>query len=208
MFDAFSVAEDPDGRISGAVLEHARPGGREVLEVGAGTGRLAKELAGRASRYVAIEPALPMARLAQRNAGSAVHVLRARAEELPLRDGCVDLAIAGWVFAFLPVAVRARAIDAVSRVVRPSGALWLIENHWDSEFQALRGRPPERDRSEVAPLLALGFGIAATVETQIRFASEQRCLEVMGYLCGDAAAERLRERPRASIAHRVVLLRR
>ncbi len=209
VFDALSRAEDPDGRLAATLSESAGLAGREVLEVGCGSGHHSRRLARTAARWLAVEPAPALARLAARRlAEVGGSVVRGRGQALPVADAAVDAVVATWVLAYLPRRVRDAVLGEALRVLRPTGAVWLVENHWQSELQELRGKAGAPGRAELAPLVdGWGFRVAATVETEIVFASTEQARRVLGWLCGDTAERALTERPRRRIGHRIVLLR-
>ncbi len=99
-------------------------GARQVLDVGAGTGKLTRLLSGRGLAVTAVEPSAGMReQLRQAVPGAAVHA--GTAEQIPLAGRSVDavlVAQAGhWVD---PV----RAVPEVARVLRPGGRLGLVWN--------------------------------------------------------------------------------
>jgi len=112
-----------------ALLRHSRDlvhllapatGPRRVLEVAAGTGALLPELigvAGRGGSVVAVDRSLGMLR----RATGAVARAQADALALPVRSGCVDVAVAAFVLFLVPDARRA-AVE-LHRVLRPGGQL-------------------------------------------------------------------------------------
>lgn len=209
VFDALSRAEDPDGRLADEVQRLGDLAGRDVVEIGCGTGHHSRRLAPAARHWLALDPAPALVRLARRRLAD-VHgctVIRGRGEAMPLTDEAVDAVVATWVLAYLPRRLRAAVLAEALRVLRPGGAVWLIENHWQSEFQELRGKTDEQARSEVAPLFDAGFRIVATVTTEIAFPSADEACRVLGWICGDEARRRLEERPRRRIGHRAVVLR-
>jgi SAM-dependent methyltransferase len=96
--------------------------GQDVLDVGAGTGMLSKELVSRVGEkaVVAVDPSPPfVAALEQRLPGVAV--FQAAAEELPLESGGFDAALAQLVVHFMsdPVA----GLAEMARVTRPGGVV-------------------------------------------------------------------------------------
>lgn len=135
-YDTLIGAEDADFALLRALAEVARLDGAIVADVGAGTGRFARMLVGRAAHVHLVdrEPAmLDVARRALRDGEDVTfHVADARA--LPLADGSVDLAVAGWVFGHFPHWMPASwqaAVDAalaeMRRVVRPGGTIVVVE---------------------------------------------------------------------------------
>jgi SAM-dependent methyltransferase len=131
----------------------------EVVDLGAGTGKLTAVLLGAGHRVVAVEPsgalrerlvaALPEAR-----------VLEGRAEEVPLPDGSADAVVVGQAFHWFDTEPSLREI---TRVLRPGGGLGLIWNFrndtraWMRELTAVAGEdglPGEWDaRFEARPLV-------------------------------------------------------
>ena len=116
--------------------------GSRVLDLGAGTGRLAALLAPRVGALVAVEPSEPMRRvLARELPGVEVH--DGTAERLPPADGSLDTVVVAEAFHWFDA--RA-ALAEIARVVRPGGGLALLWN------VSVRADPPNPD--ELVALLA------------------------------------------------------
>lgn len=136
-YDALIRHEDHQGALLAEIERIVPLVGAELLDVGAGTGRISLLLAGRAKRLVLVERApamLAVARrkLAERRVVAELH--EADAREMPLAEASFDVAIAGWVFGhfrhWMPEGWRTevqRAVGEMSRVVRPGGHLVVIE---------------------------------------------------------------------------------
>jgi SAM-dependent methyltransferase len=114
----------------------------EVVELGAGTGKLTKVLLDEGHRVVAIEPLEPMrSKLAA--AFPATPALHGRAERIPLPDRCADAVIAGQAFHWFDTLP---ALEEIARVLRPGGTLGLIWNFrddseaWMRDLAALLGQ--------------------------------------------------------------------
>ena len=102
------------------------PGAR-VLDVGAGTGKLARGLVALGFEVVAVEPGAPM--LDQlKTAVPEAEAIQAPAESIPLSGESVDAAYAGQAFHWFD---RERALPELHRVIRPAGGLVLLWNWWD-----------------------------------------------------------------------------
>jgi SAM-dependent methyltransferase len=102
------------------------PGDR-VLDLGAGTGKLASGLVALGFDVMAVEPGAPM--LEQlRTAVPEAEALEGPAESIPLPDASVRAAFAGQAFHWFD---RARAVPELHRVVAEGGGLALLWNWWD-----------------------------------------------------------------------------
>ncbi len=130
---------DPAQSFDRAAVEYerARPGypaaildllplgdGAEVLDLGAGTGKLTRVLVERYRRVVAVEPLDGMrAILAQVVSGA--ESLAGTAEDIPLAEGSVDAVFAGQAFHWF---ANDAAVAEIARVLRPGGVLALVWN--------------------------------------------------------------------------------
>lgn len=96
----------------------------EVLDVGAGTGKLTRTLVEAGHRVIAVDP-LPemLARLA--TALPDVTSSLGTAEQLPLPDASVDAVVAGQAFHWFDPPL---ALPEIARVLRPQGVLGLCWN--------------------------------------------------------------------------------
>jgi SAM-dependent methyltransferase len=98
--------------------------GGVVLDLGAGTGKLTRMLAPTGARVVALEPVESMRRrFAEVLPG--VPLVGGMAEALPFPDETFDAAVAAQAFHWFQADL---ALEAVSRVLRPSGRLGLLWN--------------------------------------------------------------------------------
>ncbi|MDP9255778.1 MAG: class I SAM-dependent methyltransferase, partial [Actinomycetota bacterium] len=108
--------------------------GRTLLELGAGTGKLTRDLVGSGARVLALEPVAGMREVLAQNAPQA-QTLDAVAEAIPLAEASVDAVIAAQSFHwFDPEAATAE----VARVLRPGGAVALIWNRRDERVAWVR----------------------------------------------------------------------
>ena len=108
--------------------------GRTLLELGAGTGKLTRELTRTGARVLALEPVAGM-RDVLAQAAPAAERLAAVAEDVPLPDASVDAVVSAQAFHwFEPTAAAAE----LARVLRPGGAVALIWNWRDENVPWVR----------------------------------------------------------------------
>jgi SAM-dependent methyltransferase len=113
-------------------LDWLVPGGaRRVLDLGAGTGKLTRQLVGRGLDVVAVDPSEGMRRELARILPD-VPVLAGTAEQIPLPDGAVDAVLVAQAWHWVE---PARAVPEVARVLAPGGTLGLVWNIRDEREQ-------------------------------------------------------------------------
>jgi ubiquinone/menaquinone biosynthesis C-methylase UbiE len=115
----------------------------EVLDLGAGTGKLTATLLAAGHRVTALEPDAEMRSVLEARVGQAVGsgddaaaangptvtVIDGRAEEIPLADGSVDAVVAGSAFHWFD---RDPTLDQIGRVLRAPGVFGLLGNRFDT----------------------------------------------------------------------------
>lgn len=135
-----------------------------VLDLAAGTGKLAEVVVRCDAEVVAVEPDLDMlAELRRRVPG--VRSLAGSAEQIPLPDGAVDAVLVGQAFHWFDAA---RAVPEISRVLTPGGVLAALWNYEDDRIEWVAGLTRvargdislSRWREGLAPSLPEPFGTA------------------------------------------------
>jgi SAM-dependent methyltransferase len=117
-----------DGHAIDAIAA-AAGGGPRLLDLGAGTGRLAGPLLQKGLDVVAVEPLDAMRAILTQAIGPD-RALAGHAEALPLPDASVDGAVCSDAWHWFD---GARAADELHRVVRPDGGVVVCVSkpHWD-----------------------------------------------------------------------------
>lgn len=108
--------------------------GRDVLDLGAGTGKLTRQIAALGPSIVAVEPDGEM-RVELERAVPGVEALSGTAEAIPLPDSSVDAITCAQAFHWFDADL---ALPEMSRVLRPGGGVGLMWNLRDETdpFQA------------------------------------------------------------------------
>ena len=109
----------------------------DALDLGAGTGKVARVMATRGWRVTAVEPGARMLEILRRSAGAeglTVATVEATAEATGLPDHAFDLAAAGeaWHWFDAP-----RVLAELARIVRPTGGIAFFWNVVDESDNAL-----------------------------------------------------------------------
>jgi SAM-dependent methyltransferase len=101
--------------------------GLQVLDLGAGTGKLAAVAAELGHDVIAVDPSQEMLEVCRRRPG--VDTMVGAAESIPLAHASVDAVIVGQAFHWFD---HARALPEIARVLRPNGVLGLLWNNADT----------------------------------------------------------------------------
>jgi SAM-dependent methyltransferase len=118
-----------------AALDFLLPAGRpRVLDLGAGTGKLTRQIRGRGLDVVAVDPSEGMlGELRRAVPGISAHL--GAAESIPLPDASVDVVLVAQAWHWVdPV----RALPEIARVLTPGGRLGLIWNLRDERADWVR----------------------------------------------------------------------
>jgi SAM-dependent methyltransferase len=97
---------------------------RQLLDLGAGTGKLTRLLVPTGARIIAVEP-VPAMRAALERTCPDVTVLDGSAEAIPVRDRSIDAVVVAQAFHWFDADA---ALREIARVLRDRGALGLIWN--------------------------------------------------------------------------------
>jgi SAM-dependent methyltransferase len=118
-----------------AAVEWLLPAGaRRVLDLGAGTGKLTRQLLGRGLEVTAVDPSDGM--LAElRRVLPGVPARLGTAESIPLPDRCVDAVLVAQAWHWVDVD---HAVPEVARILSPGGQLGLIWNLRDEREDWVR----------------------------------------------------------------------
>ena len=129
-------------RVHPAVLRWLPERAERIVEVGAGSGRLTRELVDRARELVAIEPAAPLRELLTRRLhrgvdGSRVRVRDGFFDALPLPADWADLVVACSAFTPEPGHGGEAGLAEMERVCKPGGLVALV---WPNNLDWLARR--------------------------------------------------------------------
>ena len=200
-YDRLICAEDCDGRLLPSLMSITPLPDRVVLDVGTGTGRIARLVLAHARHVVAVEPSPAMLDIARRHLAASgrtnfeLHL--GSADRLPIASAVADVAIAGWVFGhfryWMPDGWQSsvqQALDEMDRCVRPGGTLILIETLGTGTPDP---KPPSPQLAEYFQWLEAHGFVRSTLRTDYCFPDVETAATVCGFFFGPALANQIRE---------------
>jgi len=131
--------------------------GRVVLDLGAGTGKLARLLVPCGARVVAVEPVAAMRALIP----PCVESVPGTAEAIPLPEASVDAVTVAQAFQWFR---RDEALAEIDRVLRPGGGLALVANLRDESDPLQRAFAAVLERHRAHPPLEVDVAFAGEVK--------------------------------------------
>jgi SAM-dependent methyltransferase len=113
------------------------PADAEVVDLGAGTGKVARTAAARGWRVTAVDPGEPMLAVLRGQAeaeGLDIRVINASAEDTGLDPSSFDAALAGEAYHWFEAST---ALGEMARIVRPGGGIAFFWNVVDADRSPL-----------------------------------------------------------------------
>jgi ubiquinone/menaquinone biosynthesis C-methylase UbiE len=199
-YKALVSREDHQGNIQKAMDEIVNVDGLDVLDLGAGTGRLTLLLAPRVKSIRAFDISAEMLRVCrERLVASGLsnwQVDIADHRQLPVEDRSVDLVVSGWSVAYLVVwhsetwrAELEKWMNEMKRILKPDGQIILFEslgtgNETPIQLEHLQNYYPWLEEA--------GFQ-SKWIRTDYQFESVDEAADLAGFFFGADMADRIRE---------------
>ena len=192
-YDHLISREDLDGAIPDALETIVDPAGLDVVDVGAGTGRLARLLAPKAGSVVLVDRSGEMLKTAAAQLHAAGHrnwtVRVADQRSLPLPDRSADLVVSGWSICYVASSNQpdhpgnlAAVMREIERVLRPGGTAVIFETLGTGSSEP---SPPD-SLTDYFRLLQEEYGFDARwIRTDYRFASYEEAQDLSGFFFGE-----------------------
>ena len=201
-YEAMVLKEDYEHNIPRALGEIVDLDGLDVVELGAGTGRLTMMLAPHARRIRAFDQSPHMLAVAsgKLEASGLTNWETAVADNanLPVGDGEADLSIAGWslghAVGWYPDTWQTeidRALAEMARVLKPDGVMVLLETLGTGHETP---QPPTDALAQLYGWLQWERGFAYHwIRTDYEFESPKQAAELTRFFFGDELADGLLE---------------
>lgn len=173
----------------------------DVVELGAGTGRLTRLLAPYVRSIKAFDASAHMLEVAEKSlretglsnweTGVADH------RQVPVANASADLVISGWSFCYLAVwggdewkAALQAGLNEIERILRPGGAILIIESLGTGTEKP---RPPEHLEAYFAWLMEAGFE-RVWLRTDYRFESLEEAVELSTFFFGQEMGQEVQKK--------------
>jgi len=192
--------EDLDGNLLKAMRAVAHFDDALVIDVGAGTGRVGRQMLDVAARVVAVDLHESMLRVAQRlqreRNASNWHFAMSDAMHLPFSSGWADVAIAGWMLGHFASwfsdhwqEAISCALDEMMRVMCPTGQMIIIET-MGTGFES--AAPPAAHLAAYYEWLENVRGFSRQIiRTDYTFPSVAVAAKSLGFFFGDELRQRV-----------------
>ena len=199
-YEALIAREDYQHNIEKALDEIVKVDGLDVLDLGAGTGRLAVMLASRAKSMRAFDISEEMLRVCRtRFEASGIsnwQVDVADHRQLPVEDHSADVVVSGWSVSYLAVwnpdswrVELEKWLGEMKRVLRPNSYIVLFES-----FGTGNESPIKLDQlKDFYPWLdEIGFQ-NKWIRTDMKYESLQEAVELSSFFFGNEFGEKVRQ---------------
>ena len=199
-YEALISREDHQGNIPHAIDEIINVNGLDVLDLGAGTGRLTLLLAPRVKSIRAFDVSAAMLRVCrERLVASGLsnwQVDVADHRQLPVRDHSADLVVSGWSISYLAVwnqkngsAELDKWLMEMKRVLRQNGMIILLESLGTGNEEPIR---LEHVESTYQWLDANGFE-NKWIRTDYKFESLEEAIDLSRFFFGDELGDKVEQ---------------
>ncbi|MEO0560780.1 MAG: class I SAM-dependent methyltransferase [Chloroflexota bacterium] len=197
-YDALVSREDYQGNILSHIQRIVDLDGIDIVEFGAGTGRVTKLLASSVRHIVATDASKHMLAVAHQQLSNTANIafVVADSRHAPIADGIADLSIAGWCYGHATEwhagdwqAEIGQSLYEMARVLRPGGTAIILETMGTgSETPA----PPNDTLAAYYNWLETEHGFSsAAFRTDYRFDSLDEADKLTRFFFGNELADRV-----------------
>jgi ubiquinone/menaquinone biosynthesis C-methylase UbiE len=199
-YDLLISREDYLGNLIREIERIRVPDGLDIVDLGAGTGRLSLMLASRSASIVALDIAPRMLLKVNHKflSSGAKKFLTAAGDHraIPLPDGVSDLVISGWSVCYLadwyPASWKKeldKAFEEIERIVRPGGTILLIETQ-GTGYSSPNSPPHLKNYFEYLERAGYSF---SWIRTDYKFKNLDEAVSFTKYFFGEELAKTVLE---------------
>ena len=193
IYEIFSIAEDYPNKIYECLVPQIK--NKIVLDLGCGTGKFMQKFYDKATKYYGLDLSDQQLNIAKRKVDSnSVEFICCSAENIPLQDNSVDIIIATWVLGtILELDRRNKVLAEMMRVLKNNGSIYLVENDTGGEFEKIRNRYPNIQRTKEYNdwIEGNGFSCYNKFETYFKFNDKDQAKNVFSNIWGNEIGDKV-----------------
>lgn len=193
IYEIFSIAEDYPNKIYECLVPQIK--NKIVLDLGCGTGKFMQKFYDKATKYYGLDLSDQQLNIAKRKVDSnSVEFICCSAENIPLQDNSVDIIIATWVLGtILELDRRNKVLAEMRRVLKDNGSIYLVENDTGGEFEKIRNRYPNIQRTKEYNdwIEGNGFSCYNKFETYFKFNDKDQAKNVFSNIWGNETGDKV-----------------
>lgn len=193
IYEIFSIAEDYPNKIYECLVPQIK--NKIVLDLGCGTGKFMQKFYDKATKYYGLDLSDQQLNIAKRKVDSnSVEFICCSAENIPLPDNSVDIIIATWVLGtILELDRRNKVLAEMRRVLKDNGSIYLVENDTGGEFEKIRNRYPNIQRTKEYNdwIEGNGFSCYNKFETYFKFNDKDQAKNVFSNIWGNETGDKV-----------------
>ena len=202
VYDNLVSHEDYSGNLLKEIEKLSSLTGKDVVEMGAGTGRITEILAPLVNSIKAFDISQHMLDFAKTKLNK-LHLdnwefTAADNREIPIPDNCADLVISGWSIGYFASWKNEdwkkdtkKAVDEMERILRPGGAALIIETLGTGHEKPIE---PTKELSDYYSYLENELGFTRSwIRTDYKFSSVDDAEKTVRAFFGDELGNYLRD---------------
>lgn len=205
IYERFSQIEDTPCKVLNYLKTKIK--NKFVLDVGCGTGKYLVDLAPISKKYIGLDISKEQIIIAKEKSLKFKNVkfLCSSAEYIELPDNSIDVIISTWVLGtILNSNRRLNALKEMQRVLKKDGEIYLVENDVGGEFEIIRNRFPNTDKTKKYNLFLEndGFVVVKKIKSFFEFDSVNEAKEVFASIWGEKVKNKIKNK---KIEHNIVI---
>lgn len=204
-YEIFSIAEDGENKVANYLKGICKD--KIVLDAGCGTGKFLNILEKDSQKYIGIdlsEKQLDKAKSKSKKETS--EFVCSNLSNINLKSDKVDLIVCSWVLGtIIDLDERNKCIDELKRLLKSNGAIILIENDENSEFEEIRNRTKDnRTRDYNNWVLSKDFTIDKQIDTYFNFNSLDEAKNSFEVIYGSEISNKIKSN---KINHKIIIFK-
>lgn len=204
-YEIFSIAEDGENKIANYLKNLCKD--KIVLDAGCGTGKFLNILEESSQKYIGIDLSDKQLEKAKRKSKKTTsEFICSNLSNINLESNKIDLIVCSWVLGtILDLEERNKCLNELKRLLKPNGAIILVENAENSEFENVRGRDNDlRTKKYNDWILTNGFKLEKVINTYFEFSSFDEAKKCFDVIYGSIVSSKIKNK---RIEHKINVYR-